>query len=201
MNIIERFRKYRKGGILKFQNSGIIYKVNGITIDSKSKRNPSTAKPQSNTKKRRYTNDSEGQSKFAGDMYESLYRAYNQIYNIKHEDAVKLAKLGVIHKAHESGYGSSNLSANNNYGGYTTGKQNFNNMDEFAENYAWLMLNNYPATVISNTIEDYVNALYHGKDGRKYCTSESQESYTKKLRGCQNRSLKNIQLRVNSYHK
>lgn len=169
----------------------IIYKLRDKIIDPRMRKTPNT--PQNNRKSGQYGKINSERLRWAGDMYQSLYRAYTQRFNLKHNDAVRMARFGVSHEAEESGYGSSDRTINNNYGGFTTGKQEYKNMDDFAEAYAKTMLYDYPNTLNARNLKEYVHAFYteKWKDGtpRLYNGDEDGETaYYNRINGNWKRS-------------
>lgn len=168
------------------------YKVKGQKVSPKTSKSPQT--PQNNNKRGQYGQQvNSEQLRWSGDMYQSLYRAYTQKYNLSHEDAVRMARFGVSHEAEESGYGSSNRSKNNNYGGFTVNKQVYDNMDDFAEAYAYNMLYKFPNTLNARNLKEYVHSFYTEKykDGspRLYnADKEGEEAYYNKIQGNWKRS-------------
>lgn len=137
----------------------VMYRIKNRNINPRTEKQPTTPQNQNKQGQYGFKVNSE-QLRWAGDMYQSLYRAYTQKFNLKHDDAVRMARFGVSHEAEESGYGSSNRSKNNNYGGFTTGNQKFNNMDDFTESYARTMLYTYPTTLNAKNLQEYVHGLY-----------------------------------------
>lgn len=170
----------------------IVYKVNGRRINPREERTPTT--PQNNNKQGQYGYKiNSEQLRWVGDMYQSLYRAYKERFNLRHADAVRMARFGVSHEAEESGYGSSKRAVNNNYGGFTVGAQQFKNMDDFAESYAKTMLYTYPNTLNAKNLKEYVHSLYvekwqNGKPKLYNADKDGEEAYYNRIRGNWDRS-------------
>lgn len=185
MNVIERFRKYRKGGIVLFKHGGKGVSANGTY------------------KKGDYLG-------FSGDVYQASYGALKRI-GLPHRRAVNLARWITMHKAMESGYGSS-IPNNFNYGGY--GGRNpmrFNSMNDYITRYVTDAQRLYPGIFKANNFQEYIRALFPKERGynprdiygnetgdpKRYNPQKSYEIYWNQTQGMQNRVNQNIDEWIN----
>ena len=125
--------------------------------------------------------------RFSNDMLHSLIRAWiNE--GATSEQAARLAMYGTCQTALESGYGTSNLAQQHNYGGLKNGNkewQSFNSMDDFAKSYVGNLLDKYPTIMNATTLGQYTKSLFDGL--YQWNPDEGEKRYRKKLESTQNR--------------
>lgn len=142
--IIERFKKYRKGGILLFKYGG------------KGKVSSNGQYP---------IEDYRG---FSGDVYQAAYGALKNLHlpNLNHNRIINLSRWIAMHKAYESGYGS-HISNNFNYGGYGGAKNpiKFKSMNDYITRYVNDAVRLYPGIFNANSYQDYIKALFPKERG------------------------------------
>lgn len=183
-NVVERFRKYRRGGNLQvFRHGG-----KGVS------------------KTGQY--QAQDYLGFSGDMYQAAYGALKNLGlpYLTHNKIANLSRWIAMHKAYESGYGKV-VSNDFNYGGYGGKKPiKFNSINDYVTRYVTDAQRLYPGIFKANNYQEYIQALFpdgHGynprdkngnltSDPNKYDKNKSFEIYWRDSGGMQKRVNYNI---------
>lgn len=139
-------------------------------------------------------------SKFSTDMQKALARAWVNA-GVDSQLAGPLSLFGTYQTANESGYGSSSLAKQHNYGGLKNGKggyQSFQDINDFAKGYVNNIIDKFPTAMNSSTLNQYMDALFDGT--YKYSTDKTKEQYTKDVLGTANRVNNAIRKWKNQQH-
>lgn len=131
--------------------------------------------------------------KFIGPMYHALYKAFKNIGNVSEDQAMKLARYATYQMANESGYGTSRLAKQHNYGGMKNGNkgwQKFSSMEDFANQFVKNQLKNFKETLTANNYDEYINGLFDYQ--YQYASDEGKDLYNKRLQGVIKRVDSNI---------